>query len=193
MYWFKSCGDLAEWVVFTYWCSFIWKGLLLQPTQQACLRTTTVFNPATDGLVEGREVMMVYPLGLCDLTCETFLGNFQFSKVNSHMQDCFIFTVVLLKVLVLFAWQQCHGTSLCAFSFCSFSAIIASNCFTSYDVEINHNLKYKTKLNSEHKLGYRKYTCPKFVSQQFSNLRPRNMKVYMLNIYFNNGIVLTPW
>ena len=135
---------------------------------------------------------MAYPLGLYVLTCETFLGNFQFSKVNSHMQDCFLFTVVLLKVLVLFAWQQCHGTSLCAFSFCCFSAIIASNCFTSYKLEINHNLKCKTKLNSEHKLLYRKYTCPKFVSQQLSNLRPRNMKVYMLNIYFTNEIELHP-
>ena len=38
-YWFKSYGDFAEWVNFAYWRSFIGKGLLLQPAQQACFVT----------------------------------------------------------------------------------------------------------------------------------------------------------
>ena len=34
--WFKSYGDFAELVDFAHWWSFIGKGLLLQPAQQAC-------------------------------------------------------------------------------------------------------------------------------------------------------------
>ena len=34
--WFKSYGDLAEWVDFAHWWSFIGKGLRLQPAQQSC-------------------------------------------------------------------------------------------------------------------------------------------------------------
>ena len=35
-HWFKSYGDFAEWMDFAHWWSFIGKGLLLQPAQQAC-------------------------------------------------------------------------------------------------------------------------------------------------------------
>ena len=40
--WFKVDGDFAEWVGFAYWWSCIWKGLRLQPAQQACLITQSV-------------------------------------------------------------------------------------------------------------------------------------------------------
>jgi hypothetical protein len=35
-YWCKSFADFAQWVDFAFWWSFIGKGLLLQPAQQAC-------------------------------------------------------------------------------------------------------------------------------------------------------------
>jgi hypothetical protein len=41
-YWFKSYGNVAEWVDFVHWWSFIGKGLLLQPAQQACFSTAAV-------------------------------------------------------------------------------------------------------------------------------------------------------
>ena len=38
----QSYGDFAEWVDFAYWWSCIWKGLRLQPAQQACFNTPGV-------------------------------------------------------------------------------------------------------------------------------------------------------
>ena len=35
-HWFKRKSNFAEWVDFAYWWSCIWKGLRLQPAQQAC-------------------------------------------------------------------------------------------------------------------------------------------------------------
>ena len=35
-YSFKNYGNFAEWVDFAHWWSFIGKGVLLQPAQQAC-------------------------------------------------------------------------------------------------------------------------------------------------------------
>ena len=56
LYWFNSYDGFAEWVGFTYWWSFIEKGLRLQPEQQACFAKDHQASKLMNYLINDRGV-----------------------------------------------------------------------------------------------------------------------------------------
>ena len=86
-FWFKSYGNFAEWVDFAHWWSFIGKGLLLQPAQQA------VF-PAYKGWTQDQLSIRRHPyndlkwtklgLGPIQTRLEAIVGFLVKTKIKAH-------------------------------------------------------------------------------------------------------------
>ena len=93
-YWFKSYGDFAEWVDSSHWWSFIGKGLLLQPAQQACFHHTITYHT----MCHVSRITCQMSHFTCHLTCIT-------SQVSNVTHFFFFFLLESGRVSL---WRVCY-------------------------------------------------------------------------------------